>query len=68
MKRRVQARPGQGIPDEKCEQINLSYRDPNSINPEDCANYENEGILFVPKAGEMFIQLREPPLWARPEL
>ena len=68
VKRRVQARPGPGMPREKCEQINLGYHHPNSINPEDCANRENEGILLVPKAGETFIQLCEPPLWERAEL
>jgi hypothetical protein len=56
VKRRVQARPGPGIPREI---------HPNSINPEDCANRENEGILLVPKAGEMLLQLREPAPWAR---
>jgi hypothetical protein len=68
VKRRVQARRGPGIPREKCEQINLEYRDPDSINSEDYAGREDDGILLVPKAGEMFIQLCEPPLWERAEL
>ncbi|MEI8341834.1 MAG: lactate racemase domain-containing protein [Verrucomicrobiota bacterium] len=53
------------IPRETCERINLGYRDPDSINPEDYANREDEGILLVPKAGEMLFQLREPAPWAR---
>ena len=53
------------IPREVCERINLGYRDPDSINPEDFANREDEGILLVPKAGEMLFQLREPAPWAK---
>jgi nickel-dependent lactate racemase len=53
------------IPREKCEQINLGYRDPDSINVEDYADREDEGILLVRKAGEMLFQLREPAPWAR---
>ena len=53
------------IPKETCDRINLGYRDPDSINPEEFANREEEGILLVPKAGEMLFQLREPAPWAR---
>jgi nickel-dependent lactate racemase len=53
------------ISPEKCEKINLGYRDPDSIDPEDYADRENEGILLVPKAGEMLFQLRQPAPWAR---
>jgi nickel-dependent lactate racemase len=52
------------IPHEKCEAINLGWRDPDSINPQDFAGREDEGILLVPKAGEMLFQLRQPPEWA----
>ncbi len=52
------------IPRETCERINLGWRDPDSINPADYADREDEGILMVPKAGEMLYQLREPPAWA----
>ncbi len=52
------------IPREKCEQINLGYRDPKSINIEDFANREDEGVLLVRKAGEMLYQLKNPPKWA----
>lgn len=49
---------------ETCERINLGWRDPDSINPADFAGREEEGILLVPKAGEMLYQLRKPPKWA----
>lgn len=52
------------IPREKCEAINLGYRDPKSINIEDFANREDEGVLLVRKAGEMLYQLKNPPKWA----
>jgi hypothetical protein len=54
-----------GIPESECRQINLGYRDPESINPQDYANREDEGILLVPKAGEMLFHLKQPPAWAR---
>ncbi len=55
-----------GIPPEICNQINLGYRDHNSINIEDYANREEEGILLVRKAGEMLYRLEDPPNWALP--
>ena len=54
-----------GIPKETCEKINLGWRDPDSIQVEDYADREDEGILLVRKAGEMLYQLREPAPWAR---
>jgi len=52
------------IPPEKCKQINLGYRDPESIRVEDFANREAEGVLLVRQAGEMLYQLEDPPKWA----
>lgn len=45
------------IPPGLCQQINLGYRDPASICPEDYANREAEGILLVPKAGEKLFRI-----------
>jgi hypothetical protein len=45
---------------ETCERINLAYRDPQSLKPADYAAREREGILLVPKGGEMLFQLRHP--------
>ncbi|HHJ06611.1 MAG TPA: DUF2088 domain-containing protein [Anaerolineae bacterium] len=47
------------IPRERCERVNLGYLDPDAINFEDWQNREDEGILFVPKAGEMLYRLKE---------
>jgi lactate racemase len=52
---------------ETCRRINLSYRDPESIRVEDFTGREDEGILVVPKAGEMLFKLTTPPPWAIPE-
>jgi hypothetical protein len=53
------------IPREVCERINMGYRDPDTIRPADYAGRETEGILLVPKAGEMLYQLRDPAPWAK---
>lgn len=46
-----------GIPEDVCKKINLGYRDPATIYPSDFANCEDEGVLLVPKAGEMLFRL-----------
>ena len=46
------------IPEELCTRINMGYRDPATINPAEYADREDEGILYVPKAGEMLHRLR----------
>jgi len=56
---RVKVTLASQIPRELCEKINLGYRDPNSINIEDYANREEEGILLVRKAGEQLYRLRD---------
>jgi nickel-dependent lactate racemase len=53
-----------GIPEAICRKINLGYRDPSTINIEDYANREDEGVLLVRKAGEMLYHLRQQPKWA----
>ncbi|MEK0451471.1 MAG: hypothetical protein RL088_3739 [Verrucomicrobiota bacterium] len=62
---RVRVTLATGIPREECEAINLGWRDWRSIDPAQYANREDEGILYVPKAGEMLYHLRQRPDWAR---
>jgi hypothetical protein len=57
-KPRVKVTLATSIPKEICEEINLGYRDPNSINMEDWKNREDEGILFVPQAGEVLYRVK----------
>jgi len=46
------------IPRERCEQVNLGYADPDSINPDEWRGREEEGVLLVPNAGEMLYRVR----------
>jgi lactate racemase len=64
-KPRIKVTLATGIPEAECRAINLGYRDPASIRIEDFADRELEGILLVPKAGEMLYRLREGPEWAQ---
>jgi hypothetical protein len=43
---------------EDCAKLNLGYLDPTTIKIEDWINREAEGILYVPKAGEMLYRVR----------
>lgn len=61
---RAQVTLASRIPAEKCRLINLGFRDPNSLRVEEYANREEQGILLVPKAGEMLFRLKQPPSWA----
>jgi lactate racemase len=53
------------IPEARCRKISLNYRDPASINVDDYKNHEGEGILYLPKAGEMLYRLKDPPAWQK---
>ena len=48
-----------GIPEKRCRKINLGYRDPKSINPEEWKGREKEGIVVIPKAGEQLYRLAD---------
>jgi len=47
-----------GVPKERCERINLGYMDPASIRVDEWMGREDEGILVVPRAGEVLHRLR----------
>jgi hypothetical protein len=47
-----------GIPPERCRRINLGYLDPATVNLHDWQGREAEGILVVPRAGEMLYRVR----------
>ena len=53
------------IPPETCKKINFGYRDPDEIRVNEYANREDEGVLLVPKAGEMLFHLKKRPPWAQ---
>jgi hypothetical protein len=56
--RRIRVRMATGISPELCEQVGLEYLDPAGVHPQDFAGRENEGVLLVPKAGEILYQLK----------
>ena len=43
---------------EDCARLNLGYIDPSKINIDEWQDREGEGILYVPKAGELLFRLR----------
>ncbi len=56
---RIQVTLATGISKERCERINLGYLDPASVNPDEWKGREDEGILLVPRAGEMLYRVQE---------
>lgn len=46
------------LPESDCRTLALGYTDPASINFDEWKDREDEGILFVPKAGEMLYRVR----------
>lgn len=63
---RIQVTLATGIPEALCRQINLGYRDPATIDPNSFRDREDEGILYVEKAGEVLHRLEDPPAWQKP--
>lgn len=51
------------IPKSRCEQLNIGYLDPASIDTQAWANREDEGILLVPNAGEILYRLKDHPAY-----
>ncbi len=47
-----------GITAEHCRQINLGYLDPATIDMSEWLDREDDGILVVPRAGEMLYRVR----------
>jgi lactate racemase len=43
---------------EDCARLNLGYLDPAKVNVNEWENREGEGILFVPRAGEMLYRVK----------
>jgi nickel-dependent lactate racemase len=46
------------IPEERCHRLNLGYLNPDEINFEEWQDREDEGILLVPKAGELLYRVK----------
>lgn len=57
-KPRIQVTLATGIPAERCRQVGLGYMNPDRIAPAEWTRREREGILVVPKAGEILYRLK----------
>jgi hypothetical protein len=55
---RIRVTLATGIPEERCQRINLGYLDPATINLQGWQGLEDEGILVVPCAGEMLYRVK----------
>ena len=55
---RIRVTLATGIPEERCRRINLGYCDPAAIRIDEWKDRENDGVLLVPRAGEMLYRLK----------
>jgi nickel-dependent lactate racemase len=55
---RIQVTLATGIPKERCNLVNLGYLDPATIKVSEWEGREDDGILVVPKAGEMLYRVK----------
>jgi lactate racemase len=55
---RIRVTLATGISEELCRQMNLSYLDPKTVNPEEWSGREAEGIKLIPRAGEILYRLK----------
>jgi len=56
---RIRVTLATGIPEGRCRRINLGYLDPASINIDEWRGREHEGVLVVPRAGEVLYRLNK---------
>jgi len=54
----VRVRLASKISAEDCATLNLGYLDPSKINIEEWKDREDEGVLYVPKAGEILFRVK----------
>lgn len=55
---RVQVTLATGIPEARCRRVNLGYLDPATIQRREWEGREEEGVLVVPRAGEMLYRVK----------
>jgi hypothetical protein len=56
---RIQVTLATAIPEERCRRVNLGYLDPASVNFDEWRGREAEGILLVPRAGEVLYRIKK---------
>ncbi len=55
---RIQVTLATGIPEARCRRVNLGFLDHSAIRRQDWEGREDEGILVVPRAGEMLYRVQ----------
>jgi nickel-dependent lactate racemase len=55
---RIQVTLATGIPEARCRRVNLGYLDPASVAFDAWTGREPEGIVVIPRAGEMLYRLK----------
>jgi nickel-dependent lactate racemase len=60
-KPRVEVILATGIPEATCRKINMGYMDPAKVKKSDYENREAEGVLCIPKAGELLYRWKGAP-------
>ena len=56
---RIQVTLATAIPEERCRRVNLGYLDPSRIQRPEWEGREDEGVVVVPRAGEMLYRVKE---------
>ena len=54
---RIQVTLATGIPEDRCRAVNLGYLDPAQVDIAAWQGREHEGVLVVPRAGEMLYRV-----------
>jgi len=49
-----------GIPEERCRKVNLGYLDPATVDFEEWRGRESEGVVIIPRAGEILYRRKQP--------
>ncbi len=57
---RIRVTLATGLSEAECREINLGYLDHRTFDPKAYANRQDEGILYVPKAGEYLYRVGKP--------
>jgi len=55
---RIRVALATGIPPQVCEKVGLGYLDPDTIGPEEWQGRQEEGLLVVPRAGELLYRVK----------
>jgi nickel-dependent lactate racemase len=53
-----------GIPEERCRKVNLGYLDPATVDFDEWRGRESEGVVVIPRAGEILYRRKQPGLAA----